>query len=131
VGERVASNEVVIRFVNKMHYVPGAPEGSRLIPAHMKSDQFAPPSRPSLFVKSVRSLSQLEEAWPKWSLQGVIEIEVGDLERMGLRVVFSPEDCNLPSIRDAHASLEGVTGENRDQVVDLLASRLVRPPRAS
>ena len=130
-GDVVGDDEVVIRFVHKNHFSSLAPDGSRVGLANLPSQEFTPPGKsyPSVYRESRRSIEDLESDNPKWRDQAVVKVRVGDLRELGLDICSSPDDCNLPHARDAHASIHGVTKENRQTVIDLFGRRVFRPPR--
>jgi hypothetical protein len=65
---------------------------------------------------------------PKWTNYAVVKVPLRDLEALGFGVQLTPEQCPFESIRQAHASIFGVTGENRQQAIDLFGRCVTREP---
>lgn len=129
----IDSGETVIRLIHPIGFNSAAPRGAQLVPACLQTKEFEPrPDNkgPSLYLKSALpdGIKSLEAACPKWSGYGYAELIVKDLERLGLTVIPSSEDCHIPSIRQAHCSLLGVTRANREAVVEVIEAGMLRAP---
>jgi hypothetical protein len=59
----------------------------------------------------------------------VCRFQASQLRAIELEVRFSPEDCNIPGIQEAHASIEGLDDAKRDLAIDLFNSAVVREPK--
>jgi hypothetical protein len=129
-ADGLASDEFVIRFVHTSQYDSSAAEGSRVRLANLRRDEFQPREKhqPSVYLESRCSVAQIEAANPKWTRQAVLRIRIGDLRKLELEVVRSPSQCPFETIREAHASILGVTSENRESVIALFGRSVVRPP---
>ena len=136
--EPLGDQDMVFRLVRPGDYVHDAPEGTRLQLSHMPTQRPPPSNRsygPSVFAESklANGLDDLQAAQPKWSTWGVAKIPVGELRRVQMEGVqvdvrFSPQDCEIPSVRHAHASLINVDRKARNALVRLIESYLIRPP---
>jgi hypothetical protein len=126
----VATDEILVRFVHPNHYSRTAPDGSRVTLANLRREEFEPAGQhqPSVYVESICSVAELEAANARWVAYGILKVRVRELETLGLRVFLTPEQCLVDRIRHAHASIFGVTGENRQRVIDLFGRCVTREP---
>ncbi len=126
----VGDGEHVLRLVHPAHYVDGRLENACLPSRDWKGKPDPRDYGPSVYVASIRNVAGLEAANPAWQKFGVVRVEVAELQQLGLTVRFTQMDCDarFEDLRPAHATLFGVTAENRDDVVALLARHLERPP---
>ncbi len=125
-----ADDERVLRFVHPAHYTDGRLETASLPSRTWKGKPDAHDYGPSVYIASIRDQSHLEAANPAWERFGVVRLRVGELGSLGVSVRMTPMDCDprFESIRPAHATLFGVTTQNRDDVIALFARRLERLP---
>ena len=128
--EVVPDGDLVFRFVQPGHFNASAPSGARVQPAALQSNEFTPNDRSygaSAYIKSrlSRGLDDLHKAYPKWVAWRVSEVPVSAVTAIGIEVRLSPQDCELETIRHAHASLIGVTKERRLKLIPLIEAHLV------
>ena len=83
---------------------------------------------PSVYVASrlEAEVSTLEQATPNWRYYAVARCPVAAVRALGVRVCFSPDDCDIEAIKQAHATLLDVTVATRDQLIELFQKHLVR-----
>ena len=126
----VADHEWVIRLVHPAHYNDGHLESACLPSRDWKGKPDSRDYGPSMYAAFIRDLRELEQANPAWLQFGVVRVRVGALKPLGLSVRLTPMDCDarFDAVRDAHATLLGVTSENRDDVVALFGRHLQRLP---
>jgi hypothetical protein len=72
----------------------------------------------------VRGLLDLHEAYPKWATWYVAELPVVAVKALKVEVRYSPQDCEFEAVRDAHASLIGVTRLIRLELIRLIEQHL-------
>lgn len=60
------------------------------------------------------------EHCPKWERRAMVRITAKALRAAGLDVRYSPQDCTIQALADGHASLLGVTREDRERVLAFL-----------
>ena len=127
----VADNQhLILRVIRPNDFVPSQPVGQRILPSALPSSEYEPKSKSygaSVFVKEFLSggLTDLHNAYDKWRSYRVAEVPVVKITDAGVAVRLSPQDCQFPSVRHAHASLIGVTRANRGQLIKLLETYLL------
>jgi hypothetical protein len=147
---RVVSAERIFRLIHPSWYKDGHLQSACLQTKEWKGKPSKTDYGPSVFVVSKLAPEQdagacrhpdiaaLVSANPSWSTWGLAEIPVGVLEERGLVVRLSPMDCQqFPALKQAHASLFGVTSDTRDMVVEALDRYIIsrgpegilRPPK--
>lgn len=128
--EVVASGELIFRFVQPNQYSESAVAGARVQPSALQTNEFTPNEKSygaSVYVKArlLRGLEDLYEAMPKWRGWRVAEIPVSSINELGVEVRLSPQDCQIETIRHAHASLIGVTKAVRNKLIKVIEANLV------
>ena len=84
---------------------------------------------PSVYVASVLDVLDLERAEPKWRTWGVIRVQIKAMSHLGITVRWTPMDCPYPSLRNAHATIFGITsGAVRDELIRLWNINIERQP---
>ena len=126
----VEDGELVFRFVQPGHINTAAPIGARLQTSALQSNEFTPNEHsygPSVYVRSrlTNGVADLHEACSKWRAWQLAEIPVGTVLALGVTVRLSPQDCEFPTIRHAHATLIGVTKAIRDQLIRVIEANLL------
>lgn len=120
--ELVDQGEVVVRLVADRDFDVSAPPGQRMKPAALQTNDFTPSDTSygaSVYVASRLGNVDLRERLNKRT-HVEARVQVAALAEIGLRVVYSPEDCDIDELKAAHASLIGVTRNNRVRVLRLL-----------
>jgi len=125
--ERVASGEVLIRLVARNAFIADRAFGERVLPAALQTSDFMRSDQS--YGASVYIESRLPDDVNLTSELGkpthlVAKVSVADLEALGVVVCFSAEDCDKPSLKAAHASLIGVTAQNRAKILRLIDAAL-------
>lgn len=134
----VGPDQVVYRLILGAHFKASAHIGLRIQTGNMPKKQWAASESsygPSVFVAAElgrdeeRRLAALAAANPKWGRYGIGATTVRALEALGLQVRASPEDCDLPGVQAAHASILGVSSDElRAGVLRAFDLGLVRLP---
>lgn len=129
-GPLVDDDELVVRLIHPDHWDAEEDEGHHLMTASVQSSEFKPPrGPPSIYVLSRAPLQQILTAKLEWTAFGVATLRASELRAIGLEVRYSPNDCTVPGLAHAHASIEGITGRpKRDELVDLLNLKITRVP---
>lgn len=136
--EVVADGDLVFRFVQPTQIDLSAPIGARLQTSALQSNEFTPNEHsygPSVYVRSrlPNGVTDLHEACSKWRGWHVAEIPVQKVLAFGVTVRLSPQDCEYPTIRHAHATLIGVTKAIRNHLIRLIEAHMLpsTPPPGS
>lgn len=125
----VGTEELIFRFVHPTSYDAASPLGERVQLSALATKDFTPSpvsSGASAYVKSrlAGGLQDLFVANSKWRAHRVAEVPAASLVAIGLQVRYSPGECPFPSVSHAHASLIGITRENRPRVLRLIEQHL-------
>jgi hypothetical protein len=129
----VSRDATVVRLVHPLHFDPSLPDGHRVLPAAFSMSDSSPSGTSygasgydlRLLPNGVASLETIE---PKWLSFGTAEMDVAELEGLGIRVVYSPTDCPHPELLAAHVSLVGISRVIRERLLPLVERCLVRLP---
>jgi hypothetical protein len=126
----VTEDALIFRFVQPGHIDATARVGSQLQTSALQTNEFTPNDHsygPSVYVgsKLKRGVDDLFAACEKWKGWRYARVPVDQVNAIGVTVVLSPQDCELESIRHAHASLIGVTKPHRSKLLRLIEKHLV------
>lgn len=127
--ESVDEGEVIVRLVAARDFDVSAPPGQRVKPAALQTSDFTPSDKSygaSVYVVSRLGGVDVRERLNK-STHVEARVRVAELVELGIRVVYSPEDCDVDELKPAHASLIGVTRDNRVKVLRLIDKALPLP----
>jgi hypothetical protein len=130
----VDDEEWIIRIIRPESYDHDAPTGMRVLTSALQSKEMPSTDQsygPSVFVESKLpcSLENLESEVKKWGGCGVAKVQAKKLRELGIDVRFSPDDCEMPTIKPAHASLVGCTKPTRTPIIDLLGANMAKLPK--
>lgn len=128
--EPVEEGEVLVRLVATRGFDGARPQGQRVKTAALQTNDFTPSE--TSYGASVYVVSRLDgndvRAVLDKSLHLEARVPVSKLTALGIRVVYSPEDCEVDVLKPAHASLLGVTHANRPAVLRLIDEALGPKP---
>ncbi len=129
----VDDEDWVLRLIHPQSFDHDAPDGEQVKSSALEKKELKATDTsygPSMFAeaKLEHGLATLELADPRWGHKGIARVQVKQLRKLGVDVVWSPEDCDKLVVKGAHVSLVGCDPGKRDAVVDLFAANLWRKP---
>jgi hypothetical protein len=80
-------------------------------------------SGPSLYVLDDldRGTDDIDAARTEWASYGHATCTVAEMQALGLRVVYTPDECDLPALRHAHASIANLTKAMRVKLLSKMS----------
>ena len=130
--EPVEDGDIVFRVIRADAYQAQSPPGSRIQISALQTKECEP--APTNYGASVFAATRLADdiatlfaAMPKWRTYPTAKVPVLEVRKLGVDVRFSPDDCDMPELRSAHASIIGITRQNRPSVIRLLERYLLAP----
>lgn len=132
--QQVDDEEIIYRLFPPAMYWAAAPDGQYLQTSAFASSDFKVQANSygsSVYVcsKLPNGIADLESAQPKWRNFGFISVQVSELAQFGVRVYYSPQDCDYGEpLLSAHGSIIGLTRKTRDALVEFLQIKISRAP---